>query len=953
MADQIIASLLSTMSPDINVRQAAEAELQILEVTEDFCVHLSKITVDRNFDSGLRQLASLILKRYVDSHWSALSDKFSPPETNDTAKMAVRQMLPLGLSDPEHKIRTGIAYAISTIASWDWPEDWPGLFDCLMQGLSSGEQNSVHGAMRVLTEFIRDITDVHMLKVIPALLPEMYKILADGERYDIRIRSRAVNIFQNCAAFTVDVSNRKSELHVSLARFVPSFLENFIATLKRSDHSDEGLIKEIIRTIRILLQGFRKEFFPVIAEILPVIWGIFTKSSELYLKRQVMSSEGHDNIVDSDGEGVGFENVVYNTFDFIETMIEIKACRQIVERSLEDLFFHLIVYMQVTEEQISSWSEDPDQFVQDEDDETFSYSIRISALDLFLTCCKDYTQGGALPLFRAVERHVQLANDARNSNNPCWWKSYEALMLAIGSVERLISETIHAGNANFNVNIFVTTIVLPSLKASEFPFLVGRAIWVASRFAGMLEADMLTQFIEYTVQGLKDNQQPAVRISAVRAACNFCDHLHSANATDKLFPYCDNLLQGLVQLAMQASVETLALVLEALAIVIKVNESASANHESHITSMCLTVFSRHSLDPFIMSLCTDVFEIMAGFESCNQSLLDRTMPVLANILAHGPQDKGDGIGNIVGTTLELLSVIVRGTPAPFPDALMNSIFPATVQAVTTSDDSSIIMSGCDVVRAYISKSPGQILAWSDQEGVTGWQYVLRVASHILDPRISEHSAASVGRLVGVMIRHFSSQLTEVLNQLLRAVLSKLQQARTVTVIQSLLTIFAYLFKNDLRATCNFLSEVPGPKGNTAFEFVMSEWCEKQSLFYGHFDTKLCTLALADLFKHSMAANDERINKIMVKGEQIIDGTLRMKTRSRAIKEPDKWTTIPLPVKIFKLLVAELGHALDIDDAKIEDDNVDDDDTWDDDNGELCSKYTDNTGVSTFDVCYIT
>ena len=47
-------------------------------------------------------------------------------------------------------MRSSVAYAVSAIAHWDWPEAWPDLFDILMQALTSGDPNAVHGAMRVL-----------------------------------------------------------------------------------------------------------------------------------------------------------------------------------------------------------------------------------------------------------------------------------------------------------------------------------------------------------------------------------------------------------------------------------------------------------------------------------------------------------------------------------------------------------------------------------------------------------------------------------------------------------------------------------------------------------------------------------------------------------------------------------------------------------------------------------
>lgn len=67
------------------------------------------------------------------------------------AKGQIRQILPVGLSESISKVRSSVAYAVAAIAHWDWPEQWPELFPLLMQGLTSGQPDSVHGAMRVLS----------------------------------------------------------------------------------------------------------------------------------------------------------------------------------------------------------------------------------------------------------------------------------------------------------------------------------------------------------------------------------------------------------------------------------------------------------------------------------------------------------------------------------------------------------------------------------------------------------------------------------------------------------------------------------------------------------------------------------------------------------------------------------------------------------------------------------
>ncbi len=62
----------------------------------------------------------------------------------------MRQVLPAGLSSASSEVRSSVAYAVSAIAHWDWPEAWPELFQILMEALNSGNRDAVDGAMRVL-----------------------------------------------------------------------------------------------------------------------------------------------------------------------------------------------------------------------------------------------------------------------------------------------------------------------------------------------------------------------------------------------------------------------------------------------------------------------------------------------------------------------------------------------------------------------------------------------------------------------------------------------------------------------------------------------------------------------------------------------------------------------------------------------------------------------------------
>lgn len=69
---------------------------------------------------------------------------------------------------------------MSEIASSDWPDEWPNLLDSLVQLLNSGSTDNVHGAMRVLSDFVStDLSEDQLLPLSNAMLPQLLQILGD------------------------------------------------------------------------------------------------------------------------------------------------------------------------------------------------------------------------------------------------------------------------------------------------------------------------------------------------------------------------------------------------------------------------------------------------------------------------------------------------------------------------------------------------------------------------------------------------------------------------------------------------------------------------------------------------------------------------------------------------------------------------------------------------------
>ncbi|KAM5301405.1 importin-9 isoform 3-T3 [Glossophaga mutica] len=902
LKEALVDTLTGILSPVQEVRAAAEEQIKVLEVTEEFGVHLAELTVDPQGALAIRQLASVILKQYVETHWCAHSEKFRPPETTERAKVVIRELLPSGLRESISKVRSSVAYAVSAIAHWDWPEAWPQLFSLLMEMLVSGDLNAVHGAMRVLTEFTREVTDTQMPLVAPVILPEMYKIFTMAEVYGVRTRSRAAEIFTTCAHMICNMEElEKGAAKVLVLPVVQRFTEAFVQALQVPDGpaADSGFKMEVLKAVTALVKNFPRHMVASMQQILPIVWNTLTESAAFYVRTEVNYTEEVEDPVDSDGEVLGFENLVFSIFEFVHALLENSKFKSTVRKALPELIYYVILYMQITEEQIKVWTANPQQFVEDEDDDTFSYTVRIAAQDLLLAVATEFQNESAAALAAAATRHLQEAEQARSGGAEHWWKVHEACMLALGSVKAVLADGVKSGRVHFDMPGFLTGVVLADLGLSVSPFLLGRALWAASRFTVAMSPELIQQFLQATVSGLHETQPPSVRISAVRAIWGYCDQLKASESTHVLRPFLPSVLDGLIHLAAQFSSEVLNLVMETLCTVCTVDAEFTASVEGKVCPFTIAIFLKYSNDPVVASLAQDIFKELSQIEACQGPVQMRLIPTLVSIM-QAPADKLPA--GLCATAIDILTTVVRNTKPPLSQLLVCQAFPAVAQCTLRTDDNATMQNGGECLRAYVSVALEQVARWQDEHGHSGLWYVMQVVSQLLDPRTSEFTAAFVGRLVSTLIAKAGRELGENLDQILRAVLSKMQQAETLSVMQ-------------LEPLLEFLCSLPGPTGKPALEFVMAEWTSRQHLFYGQYEGKVSSVALCKLLQHGISADDRRLQDIRVQGEEVHGADEGVRTRSKAAKDPERWTNVPLLVKILKLVINELSNAMEANAAR--------------------------------------
>ncbi len=121
----------------------------------------------------------------------------------------------------------------------------------MMQALQDPDEFAVQGAVRVLKEFSRDLTDSQIPRVAPVILPDMYRIFMEQEKYTVRTRARAIEIFNTMATMICAMGETdKAGSRAILQPVLPTFTEALVVALKVPDEShltDAGLKTEVLK----------------------------------------------------------------------------------------------------------------------------------------------------------------------------------------------------------------------------------------------------------------------------------------------------------------------------------------------------------------------------------------------------------------------------------------------------------------------------------------------------------------------------------------------------------------------------------------------------------------------------------------------------------------------------------------------------------------------------------
>lgn len=268
-----------------------------------------------------------------------------------------------------------------------------------------------------------------------------------------------------------------------IAPIIPQWMEAFIIILNNHVQGDAekateeyGLKMKVVKCICTISAEFPKYISGNLPQLFEPIWMDLYNLRERYVHEFVSDSgEIGETYQDSEGNEIGFQNLLYVLFDFVAAACTKKTVKHLFVNAegiatgfFEQLLYVYIIYMQITQEQVEIWSADANQFVADEEDGTYTFNARVAAIDVLLSLQETFPVAFFGALTAAIQRHIAESSEARNSGNPDWWKIQESCLLAIGRLSEELMDALAEENSkvNFDLKSLFDHVVLEDMKAS-------------------------------------------------------------------------------------------------------------------------------------------------------------------------------------------------------------------------------------------------------------------------------------------------------------------------------------------------------------------------------------------------------------------------------------------------------------------------------------------------------
>jgi hypothetical protein len=827
---------------------------------------------------GVRRLAAVLLRRsVVERRWASATDAAGAlPEPE---KADVRRRLPPLLADPDGSVRALTAEALGKIGGIDFPRAWPDFVTglrALVEAPTRAPSAQVHqwlsadGALLCLDVVLNAASTGDMPAVTESLAPTLLAVcgLAGCGAFEADMRSRAFGcVYRILEALAVALDERalRKPAKAAVGAMAGPLLAALSAALSSPGWHPAAcrLKKSALNCITQLIMFFPKT--PHVKAVLPSLCthlvGLAAVVARRYVLVDVNGGEEEappqtgtlDAFADTSSDvGSSLEPLLVGFANIVQAMnlSSVPAVSKAMLSQMPQACGVLIMCAQLTEAQLDQGASAD---VYDED-ELEDGSMRTTVCDTLRSTfeCSDGLRDTALSAIAAVcaaafgaaagepvpqdprvvaarEFITPLLSDSR-------WKVAEAAIYAMGSIadvwlddadaeplragagalRALMSPEALAGRLISLLQSGGHGLIVDAQIAERAPFLLGRALWCASRLGDHLSAPACASLIVWSVEGLLPANPLPIRF----AACVSLSRLLKKSTDEVVEAQAPVILERLGALLVPSASPGdagesphahffLKLLCEAIAYAPR----AVAAFEARLTPLLIGIWLRHSNDPLLRPQCESALALLLGNEDAAiaGAVVLRLLPVIGAELGRAVSESSSGhhqsgplatLSGVAEGCADLLHSIVERSSearakgaayAPLQQAIA-ALLRTAVQLLAVTDDASLVAAGARLITASI-RAFGPALVSS---GAVSADAVGGAMRHILRPNmLSDDGVNPAGPLAISALRHLLPVLPrEAAQVILTCLCERLAFARLPSTLGMLAAGVAYAIVAD-------------------------------------------------------------------------------------------------------------------------------------------------------------
>lgn len=932
--EELVRLVEAQVSPDNALRASAEQQFAAL-VAGNPTLSLNALVdaAGAPLPADVRQLCLLHVRRLVPQFWLAGFALFKGEAVDSMTKARIREhLVHILCSSEELKIRASASYVIVQIAAVDYPDEWPDLLLILYaRATDYSNHTSVIGGLTVLTELFDDlISDAQFWEggVSAQLIQNIEGMLAGDLPADIK--SSALDLYLSVfgtllSAQLLGDPNKKADIlaHVRLfSNFLMASAKQLFEKLQlHPDLSELRFRGQIYKVMSRVISSFSKqENLPMVGELVLLD---FTFGASIDVSTHTHKIEGATPAQVK----TTFLCESLQLIGLIQFSVRLHALTPFT-----GFLTSVIESCILTEEQIDCY-EDFNTFVTDISGLELATSVRTGAQDLL----SDLNEEDSQKVFEAVHKAPFADLD---------WRICEAHIYFI--------ECLLCGEADLGGNLQLGTFlksVTSLISPTTHPLLVCRVLLFLPRFFEKYSSRIdLNTFGAAEFRRTFESARLFSNADIVRATalvcCTLWDNVDGFSMKRLGSEMQIQIVEQIVSLLDDAEDDTPLVLLEALNVAISIAPDAALQLRVSNVEVLDLIFKISFKDAFNIQVtmeATECLELLLKDVSTQeyQQICEKYVPSMLLLIAQATTGEYTPELYLV---LEHLNIVTKSCPAEgeLPREMFAHLFPEIKRLIMVTSDDQIMQNLGEVFNSLLQKCPSYFVEFVDPTTKqSGMDSLLKIAARFLSTDLSDSAAMYSGSIVTSLFEQFREYLSnDFFVELLAATVNRLASAKETVTIDNFITVLCDLvLKNPPGHIVGTLLKMSfGEPPKNGLQVVLPIWFSAFEVARGFEKIRRNVLALGKLF----SLGDEHIAAMTVDGDVIpYEGDVII-TRSKAKLMPTMYTQIPAPLKIIKLLTAELVlQCLQPDDTDFGQhvDEDDGDEEWED---------MDKLGVPTYD-----